>query len=199
MVPPHRRASGGLEPVGRALEPAGRVSEPAGRTLEPAGRALEPAGRVSEQARRALEPAGRALEPAERASEPAGRALEPAGRPGASWEGQLRGRGGTETEREKERKKEQSFTSMWWYHRSSSPMGPLPKKQKESIKTRLQGRRPFPISPQPPSASHKPAGPSIAHHHPFPASVPGLISFLPRRACRKRYSTVQGMSLNTEA
>ncbi len=27
MVPPHRRASGGLEPAGRALEPAGRVSE----------------------------------------------------------------------------------------------------------------------------------------------------------------------------
>ena len=92
MVPPHRRASGGLEPAGRALEPAGRASEPAGRTLEPAGRALEPAGRVSEQARRALEPAGRALEPAERASEPAGRALEPAERPG-----------GTETERKRER------------------------------------------------------------------------------------------------
>ena len=94
MVPPHRRASGGLEPAGMALEPAGRASQPAERTLNPAGRALEPAGRVSEQARRALEPAGRALEPAERASEPAGRALEPAGRPGASWEGQLRGRGG---------------------------------------------------------------------------------------------------------
>ena len=67
MVPPHRRASGGLEPAGRALEPAGRASEPAGRTLEPAGRALEPAGR-----------------------------------PGASWEGQLRGRGGgTETQRKR--------------------------------------------------------------------------------------------------
>ena len=34
MVPPHRRASGGLEPAGRALEPAGRSSEPAGITLE---------------------------------------------------------------------------------------------------------------------------------------------------------------------
>ena len=44
MVPPHRRASGGLEPAGRALEPAGRASEPAGRPLEPAGRALKPAG-----------------------------------------------------------------------------------------------------------------------------------------------------------
>ena len=108
MVPPHRRASGGLEPAGRALEPAGRASEPAGRTLEPAGRALEPAGRVSEQARRALEPAGRAL--------------EPAGRPGASWEGQLRGQGG-----DGDRQREQSVTSMWWYHRSSSPTGPLPK------------------------------------------------------------------------
>ena len=113
MGPPYRRASGGLEPAGRALEPAGRASEPAGRTLKPAGRALEPAGRVSEQARRALEPAGRALEPAKRASEPArralepaGRALEPAGRPGASWEGQLRGRGGgrRQTDRQKERK-----------------------------------------------------------------------------------------------
>ena len=68
------------------------------------------AGRVSKQGRRALEPAGKALEPAERASEPArralepaGSALEPAGRPGASWEGQLRGRGGTETERKKDR------------------------------------------------------------------------------------------------
>ena len=47
MVPPHRRAGGGLEPAGRALEPAGRASEPAGRTLKPAGRALEPAGRVT--------------------------------------------------------------------------------------------------------------------------------------------------------
>ena len=36
MVPPHRRASGGLEPAGRALEPAGRASEPAGRAPEPA-------------------------------------------------------------------------------------------------------------------------------------------------------------------
>ena len=50
---------------------------------------LEPAGRVSEQARRALEPARRAL--------------EPAGRPGASWEGQLRGRGGR---RQKEKRTE---------------------------------------------------------------------------------------------
>ena len=80
MVPPHRRAGGALEPAERALLLAGR--------------ALEPGGRVSEQAKRALEPARRALEPAERASEPAGRALEPAGRPGASWAGQLRGRGG---------------------------------------------------------------------------------------------------------
>ena len=46
MVPPHRRASGGLEPAGRALEPAGRSSEPAGRTLEPVGRALEPVERA---------------------------------------------------------------------------------------------------------------------------------------------------------
>ena len=46
MVPPHRRASGGLEPAGRALEPAGRASEPAERTLNPAGRALEPAASV---------------------------------------------------------------------------------------------------------------------------------------------------------
>ena len=66
MVPPHRRAGGGLEPAGRALEPAGRASEPAGRTPDPAGRSLEPAGR----------------------------ALEPAGRPRASWEGQPRSRGG---------------------------------------------------------------------------------------------------------
>ena len=100
MVPPHRRASGGLEPAGRALEPAGRASEPAGRTLKPAGRALEPAGRLSEQARRALEPARRALKPAKRASEPAGRALEPAGWPGASWKGQLRGQRGGVKKRE---------------------------------------------------------------------------------------------------
>ena len=73
MVPPHRRAGGGLEPAGRALEPAGRASEPAGRTPDPAGRSLEPAGR----------------------------ALEPAGRPGASWEGQLRGRGGGRRQRER--------------------------------------------------------------------------------------------------
>ena len=92
-----------MEPARRALEPAGRASEPAERTLNPAGRALEPAARVSEQVRRALEPAGKALEPAERASEPARRVLEPAGRPGASWEGQLRGRGGTETDRQTER------------------------------------------------------------------------------------------------
>ena len=125
VVPPHRRASGGLEP-------AGRSSEPAGMTLEPVGRALETAGRVSEQARSALEPAGRALEPAERAweparraLEPAGRALEPAGRPGASWEGQLRGWwGGTQKTEE-----EQSITSMWWYHRSLSPTGLLPKRR----------------------------------------------------------------------
>ena len=50
-----------------------------------------------------MEPAVRAMEPARRALEPAGRILEPAGRPGASWEGQLRGWGGTETERKKER------------------------------------------------------------------------------------------------
>ena len=31
MVPPHRRAGGGLEPAGRALEPAGRALESAGR------------------------------------------------------------------------------------------------------------------------------------------------------------------------
>ena len=87
MVPPHMRANVGLEPAGRALEPAGRSSEPAGRVSEQARSALEPAGR-------ALEPAKRASEPARRALEPARRALEPAGRPGASWEGQLRGRGG---------------------------------------------------------------------------------------------------------
>ena len=133
MVPPHRRAGGGLEPAGRALEPPGRASEPAGTTLKPAGRALEPAGRVSEQARRALEPAGKALEPTKRASEPAGRALEPtgralepAGRPRASWEGQLRG-WGEGSDGGKDRHKEPSFTSMWWYHRSSSPTRPLPK------------------------------------------------------------------------
>ena len=92
--------------------PAGRASEPAWRTLEPAGRVLELAGRVSEQGRRALEPAGRPLEPAERA-------LKPARRPGATWEGQLRLQGG---DGEKEREQ-----SMWWYHRSSCPTGPLPK------------------------------------------------------------------------
>ncbi len=92
--------------------PAGRASEPAWRTLEPAGRVLELAGRVSEQGRRALEPAGRALEPAERA-------LKPARRPGASWEGQLRLQGVGKRKRERI----QSVTSMWWYHRSSSPYG----------------------------------------------------------------------------
>ena len=76
MVPPHRRDGGGLEPPGRALEPAGRASEPAGRTPGPAGRSLEPAGR----------------------------ALEPAGRPGASWEGQLRGRRGGDGDRQTDRK-----------------------------------------------------------------------------------------------
>ena len=96
-----------MEPAGRALEPAGRASEPAGRTPGPAGRSLEPAGR---------------------SLEPAGRALEPAGRPGASWEGQLRGQGG-DGDRQTDRQKEQSVTSMWWYHRSSSPTGPLPKKE----------------------------------------------------------------------
>ena len=61
--------------------------------------------------------AGRALEPAERASEPAERASETGGRPRE---------GGTETERE--RQTEQSILGMWWYHMSSSPMGPLPKR-----------------------------------------------------------------------
>ena len=37
MVPPHRRAGGGLG-AGSALEPAERASEIAGMTLEPAGR-----------------------------------------------------------------------------------------------------------------------------------------------------------------
>ena len=72
---------------------------------------------------RGLEPAWRALEPAGRALEPAGRALEPPGRPGASWEAE----GGTE--KKTDRQKEQSVTSMWWYHRSSSPTGPLPKRE----------------------------------------------------------------------
>ena len=75
----------------------------------PAGRVLEPAGRVSEQARRAVEPARRGQ--------------EPAGRPGASWEDQLRGRGGGMEKKERE----QGVTGMWWYHRSSSPTGLLPK------------------------------------------------------------------------
>ena len=83
MVPPHRRAGGGLKPADWASEPAGSTPDPAGRSLEPAGRALEPAGK---------------------ALEPAGRPLEPAGRPGVSWEGQLRGRGGTETDRQTDRK-----------------------------------------------------------------------------------------------
>ena len=102
MVPPHRRAGGGLEPAERALEPAGRVSEPARRALEPAKRASEPTGRALEQA---------------------GRVLEPTGRPRASWEGQLRGRGGGTEKKGRER----GVTGMWWYHRSSSPTGPLPK------------------------------------------------------------------------
>ena len=59
---------------------------------------MKPAGK-------ALEPAGGALEPAEGVSEPAGRALETAGRLGASWEGQLRGRGGGR-KRQKDRKTE---------------------------------------------------------------------------------------------
>ena len=107
------------------------IQRRAGRGLEPAGRISEPAVRASEPAGRALEPAGRALEPAERASEPAGRALEPARRPGASWVGQLRGQGG-DGDRQTEREKEQSVTSMWWYHRSSSPTGPL-SKNKENL------------------------------------------------------------------
>ena len=37
-----------------------------------------------------------------RVVEPLGKALEPTGRPGASWAGQLRGRGGTEEKRENE-------------------------------------------------------------------------------------------------
>ena len=77
MVPPYRRACGGLEPAGRALGPAGRASEPAGRALEPAGRALDPAGRP--------------------------------------WEG------GMETTN-------MENIPVWWFYRSSSPMGPLPKK-----------------------------------------------------------------------
>ena len=48
--------------------------------------------------------------------EPAGRALEPAGRP----------QGG-----DGERKRENGENPpMWWYHRSSSPTGPLPKKER---------------------------------------------------------------------
>ena len=48
MVPPHRRASGGLEPAGRSSEPAGMTLEPVGRALESAGRALEPPGMEKE-------------------------------------------------------------------------------------------------------------------------------------------------------
>ena len=61
---------------------------------------------------------------------PAERPLEPAGRPGATWEGQLGVLGGgAERDRETERQTEQSVPGMWWYHRSSSPTGPLPKKE----------------------------------------------------------------------
>ena len=94
------------------------VQTRAGRGLKSAGRAMEPAGRVPKKARRALELVGKALEPAVRAVGPAGRALEPAGRPRASWEGRLRGPG-------KGRGKK-TVSGMLWYHRSSSPMGPLP-------------------------------------------------------------------------
>ena len=79
-----------------------------------------------------LELARRALELVGRVSEQAKRALESAGRPGALWKDQLGARGGRrQTDRQKEREKEQSVTSMWWYHRSSSPTGPLPKKEKQ--------------------------------------------------------------------
>ena len=56
--------------------------------------------------------------------------MKPAGRPGATWEGQLGARGGDgDRQRERERETERSVPGMWWYHRSSSPTGPLPKKE----------------------------------------------------------------------
>ena len=116
-----------MEPAGRASEPAGRASEPAWRASEPAGRALEPGERALESVGRVSEPAGRALKPAEKPLEPAKRALESAGRPGAPWKDQLGARGG-DGDRRRDRQRERSVPSMWWYHRSLSPTGPLPKK-----------------------------------------------------------------------
>ena len=72
---------------------------------------------------RPLEPAERALKPAERA-ERAWRPLE------ASWEAWSHLGGPAERPgegRERERERERSVPGMWWYHRSSSPMEPLPK------------------------------------------------------------------------
>ena len=114
-------------------KPAVRAPESAGRALEPAEKALESARRVSELAQRALEPARRALEPTERALESAGRGsealsqsqLEGPFKPAGSFLGgpaERSEKGGTE----KKKKKERSVPGMRWYHRSSSPTGPLP-------------------------------------------------------------------------
>ena len=94
------------------------VQRRAGRGLKSAEMALEPDARIPKKARRALELVGKALEQAGRAVGPAGRTLEPSGRPRASWEGRL---GGPERGRIKRK-----LSGMWWYHRSSTPMGPLP-------------------------------------------------------------------------
>ena len=141
-----------MEPAGRASEPAGRVAEPAVREPEPAvrapelaGRALEPGERALESARRVSGLAGRALM---RALEPAERALESAGRPfEASWEARsnLGGPAGNSRggHREREIDTEWSVPGMWWYHRSSSPTGPLPKKEKKNFDNDNENQRKF--------------------------------------------------------
>ena len=141
MVPPHRRAGGGLEPAGRALEPPGRASEPARTTLKPAGRALEPAGRVSEQARRASQlgrPWSLPRGPQSQLGGPWSLPRGPQSQLGGPWSqlgGPLSQLGGLEQpgraswelwggrrQTERERQTEQSVPGMWWYHRSLSPM-----------------------------------------------------------------------------
>ena len=76
-------------------------------------------------ARRVLKRAGWASEPAGRASDGNGLASDPAGGPRSqlggpqSLEVGLQGGGGQKKERER------SVSSMRWYHRISSPTGPL--------------------------------------------------------------------------
>ena len=69
----------------------------------------------------ASKPGGRLSKPAGRASEPAGRASEPAGRPSEG------GRGDGNEEKNGEN------SPVWWFYRSSSPTGPLPKKESGRI------------------------------------------------------------------